>query len=58
MMDVQAIKAELYDLRSHVCNGQLTLRPDGKPDPDDHPCTGCQRTMELIAMLRMQGETE
>jgi hypothetical protein len=45
------IKAELYDLRSHVCDGRLTLRPDGKRDPGDRPCRGCARRLKLVDML-------
>ena len=50
--DATAIKAELYDLQGHRCNGRLTLRADGKRDPGDHPCTYCQRVVKLQAMLR------
>ena len=49
---IQAIKAELYDLQSHVCNGQLTIRPDGKRDPGDRMCTGCTRIMKLQYVLQ------
>jgi len=41
------IKAKLYDLRSHTCNGRLTIRRDGTRDPDDHPCDGCTRMIAL-----------
>lgn len=53
-MTIAEIKAELYDLRHHVCNGRLTIRPDGMLDPDDRPCSGCARTLVLHNMLRQQ----
>lgn len=57
-MNVQAIKAELYDLQSHVCNGRLTVSPDGRRDTNDRPCTGCSRISELHRQLREAGELE
>lgn len=51
-MDTQAIKAELYDLQYHNCNGRLTIHPDGSGDENDRPCSACSRIMELKAMLR------
>lgn len=57
-MDNQAIKAQLYDLQYHNCDGRLTIRADGKRDPDDRPCWGCSRVMELHAMLRRNAEAK
>ena len=54
-MDVNAIKAELYDLEFHNCNGRLTVLPAGKRDSKDRPCSGCQRVQKLHAMLREAG---
>jgi len=51
-MTIEQIKAELYDLRFHVCNGRFTMRKDGKLDPGDRPCEGCARILELQQMLR------
>jgi len=45
------IKAELFDLQRHVCDGRLTLHPDGHRDPENHGCSGCVRILELLAML-------
>ena len=50
-MTIIEIKAKLYDLRSHICDGRITLRSDGSTDPRDHSCHGCSRTMELLRML-------
>ena len=47
MVDTQAIKAELYDLESHNCNGRLILNADGRPYNGDRPCSGCSRVLEL-----------
>ena len=46
------IKAELFDLWYHNCNGRLTLRSDGKRDPNDRPCYACSRIIELQNMLK------
>jgi len=51
-MTLQAIEAELYRLQAHVCNGRLTIRQDGARDPGDRPCHGCNRVLELQALLR------
>ncbi len=51
-MDTQAIKAELYDLQGHTCDGRLTVPGDGKWDETNRSCSGCNRIMELQAMLR------
>lgn len=51
-MDIQAIKAELYDLQFHNCNGRFTMPgPDGKRDPDDCSCSYCDRVLKLQRML-------
>lgn len=50
-MDAQAIKAELYDLQYHNCDGRFTVRSDGERDPNDRPCWGCARVRELHVML-------
>ena len=57
-MNVQAIKAELYDLQSHVCNGRLTVTADGSRDTNDRPCSGCSRIRELQHQLREATEAE
>jgi len=46
-MTPQEIKAKLYDLQHHNCNGGLTIHPDGKIDPDDKPCDYCARILYL-----------
>ena len=46
------IEAELYRLQAHTCDGRLTIRPDGKPDPEDRGCRGCARVIELQNKLR------
>ncbi len=51
-MTVTEIKAELYDLRSHDCNGRITLRTDGTCDPTDHSCDYCARVSVLQNYLR------
>ncbi len=57
MPDVQKIKAELFDLWYHNCNGRLTIHPNGEPDPGDRPCTACSRIMELQSQLREEDAT-
>ena len=48
-LDIQAMKAELFDLVSHRCNGRLS--PDAD-DCRDTECTGCARTRVLQYQLR------
>ena len=50
-LNIEQIKAELYDLRGHNCNGRLTLNPDGSRDPGDKPCDGCARSIVLHNQL-------
>ncbi len=50
-MGIQVIKAELYDLQFHNCNGRFTVSPDGF-GKDNRPCSFCVRILELQAMLR------
>lgn len=49
------IKARLFEIQGHVCNGRLTIHPDGHRDPDDHGCYGCAEYLrlsnELMAMM-------
>ena len=56
MKTIQEIKAELYDLQYHNCDGRLTIRPDGKRDSEDRSCSGCARTLKLQHLLR-EGES-
>jgi hypothetical protein len=51
-MNEAEIKAAMYDLQYHNCNGRLTLRADGTRDPNDRPCSACQRITELQSLLR------
>lgn len=48
---IKAIKAELYELLYHNCNGRLTLSPDGSRDPNDHGCYACDKIGKLRAEL-------
>lgn len=50
--DIQAIKAELYDLQGHVCDGRFTVHADGHLDPGNCGCSGCSRILELQHQLR------
>ena len=52
--NITKIKAELYDLQSHNCDGNLIVFPDGW---EGHGCSGCARQMELYALLRSEMET-
>ena len=50
------IKAELYDLQYHTCNGALSFRKGlsglMEPDPDKSKnCWGCSRILELQNQL-------
>ena len=56
MLSITEIKAELYTLQGHVCNGSFTVIPDGSHNPGDHGCDGCARTMKLQSMLREAAE--
>lgn len=51
-MDIQAMKAELFNLLSHNCNGRLTVSVDGARDTGDRPCSGCVRIRRLHHQLR------
>lgn len=51
-VDTQAIRAELFDLWYHNCNGRFTFRQDGRPDPGDRSCTACSRILQLQHQLR------
>ena len=51
-MTATEIKAELHDLQSHICNGRLTISPDGDRDKDDRSCSGCARILTLQSQLR------
>ena len=57
-MTEQAIKAELWDINYHNCDGRMTLHPDGTTDPGDHGCTGCARVLALRNELRRRWEKE
>lgn len=52
MTNIQAIKAELYDLQWHKCEGQFTVRADGHFDSDDKSCEACSRILLLQKRLR------
>jgi len=58
MDEITKIKAELYDLQIHNCNGQLTICPDGKRHPNDKPCTFCTRILVLHSKLRELQESK
>ena len=49
-MTIVEIKAELYDLRYHNCNGVLSIHADGRHDYK--PCDGCSRIIKLTSMLK------
>jgi hypothetical protein len=53
---IQEIKARLFDLQGHVCNGRLTIGPDGKRDPGDRECSGCAEYLRLTNELREQDD--
>ena len=46
------IKAELWTLQYHNCNGRLTIRQDGTRDHNDKSCDGCSRISVLHGQLR------
>jgi len=48
---ITEIKAELYDLQNHVCNGRLIMNPDSIRDRDFQPCHPCARIVVLTNML-------
>ncbi len=52
MSNIQAIKAELYDLQWHECDGQFTVRADGHFDSDDESCEACSRILLLQNRLQ------
>jgi len=53
-MTITEIKAELYDLYFHTCNGRWVVNSE---NPADYtPCKGCSRIIELQAILRKQLE--
>jgi len=59
-MNIQAIKAKLYDLQGHVCDGRFSMRSDGRRDPGNKSCSGCARIAELQNQLReaLKGKSE
>jgi hypothetical protein len=48
---VEQIKARLFDLIGHTCNGRLTIHPDRHRDPGDHECTFCSEYDRLMNKL-------
>jgi len=46
-MAIEQIKARLFDLQSHSCNGRLTIHPDGRRDPGDRDCSRCSEILRL-----------
>lgn len=51
------VRARLFDLQGHVCDGRLTIHPDGRRTPGDRNCAGCDEILELHYELdRLQGE--
>lgn len=47
MSNIAEIKAKLYDLQYHNCDGRVSV----PRDPGDHGCSLCQRVLELRAEL-------
>jgi len=55
MTEVQ-IKARLFDLQHHVCNGSVTIGEDPFSE-GNRGCTGCSEVIQLFAELRRRNET-
>ena len=45
--EITRIKARLFDLQGHLCDGRLTINPNGRPSAGDHGCSGCSETLQL-----------
>lgn len=55
MVTETEIKAELYDLQHHTCNGYLTVNRGMLDWENSKNCWGCRRMLELQGMLYQTG---
>lgn len=53
-MTITEIKARLFELQYHVCNGSLAINPDGSWNPANRPCSGCDEYLRLTNLLKAQ----
>lgn len=55
-LTTEQIKARLYDLQAHYCNGRMTFRANGMRDPNDKPCDYCLEVAVLVRELRLRSK--